>query len=81
MHRDKLQVLIAAGVFSTALLAGAAYADDKTDDSNQVQVSTPTAPDTSGQDSQATAPTPKQKTSSKSGKDMGCSSANGCGNH
>jgi len=80
MNWKKLQALISAGVFSTALMSGAAYAEDKSDDSNQVVVSTPT-PDTSDQGGQAAAPDSKKKTTAKSGSDMGCSSPNGCGNH
>ena len=42
MNKHKLQVLIAAGVFSAALLNGAAYAEDKEADDSQVQTSNAT---------------------------------------
>ena len=80
MNREKLQILISAGVFSAVLLSGAAYADDKTTDTNQVQVSTPT-PDTSNQAAPAAKPSAKQKKSDKDAAQSGCGGANGCGGH
>ena len=81
MNTRKLQLLISAGVFSATLLSGAAYGDDKaTTDANPVQVSTDTPKAVDATDKAATKDT-KKKTTDKSGADMGCSSANGCGNH
>jgi hypothetical protein len=81
MNIRKLQLLISAGVFSATLLSGAAYGEDKAAaDTNQVQVSCDTAK-TADVTDQAATTAAKKKTSNKSGADMGCSSANGCGNH
>jgi len=81
MNTKKLQLLISVGVFSTALISGAAYGEDKAAaDTNQVQVSCDTAKTTDATDQAATTAA-KKKTSNKSGADMGCSSANGCSNH
>ena len=95
MNRKQLQVLISAGVFSAALLSGAAYAEEsKTTDKDAagataVQAPAPddgtqaqTAPktDTSGQDgSDASKSAAKQKTSGQAPASSGCAGAGGCG--
>lgn len=73
MNRNQLQALITAGVFSSALLSGVAYADDSktTTAPAQVDVSTPTP--------KAATPAAKTKDSQKDASQHGCSGANGCG--
>jgi hypothetical protein len=97
MTRKQLQTLISAGVFSAALLSGAAYADDT--DSAPPSKSAPQAPSqspppdvqgaSSDKDSSSKSDTdssnqqdPKHTTKTdKNAADMGCSKASGCGGH
>ena len=74
MNTKKLQLLISAGVFSATLLSGAAYADDKSADTSNVQVSSGT---TDSQD-QPAAPDAKQKTTAKSTAHHDCATSGGC---
>lgn len=77
MNSKQLQLLISAGVFSTALLSGTAYAEDKPTDKSSVQVSTGTVKPKDKPKSKDD----KKKKSEKSAAQQGCTSANGCGNH
>ena len=74
MNKKTLQLLISAGVFSAALLSGAAYADDTNTDTSKVQVSS----GTTDASSSAPAQDSKQKTTDKSAAQHGCSGAGGC---
>ena len=76
MNRKQLQNLISAGIFSTALLNGFAYAD--------VSVSTSTAKGASAKTGKHHASKKEAKQEAKTDKDkaeQGCSKANGCGGH
>ena len=80
MTRMKLKSLLSAGVFSAALLSGAAYADEtpakkEAVSKNDIDVSTPTAKDASD-DKEA-----KPKKAESKGKGFlqhGCAGAGGC---
>jgi hypothetical protein len=94
MTGKQLQALISAGVFSAALLSGAAYADDSSANANSNGASAPATTPTNGQDPSTTkgsdqtgtasADQPnqqnqKQTTSTdKSAAQHGCSGAGGC---
>ena len=74
MNTKKLQLLISAGVFSAALLSGAAYADETSADTSKVQVSSGT---TDAQD-QPAASDSKQKTTAKNAAHHDCATSGGC---
>jgi len=75
MTRKQLQTLISAGVFSAALLSGAAYADDTTQNAG----TTPTPPATSATTPAAgTTMTPKHHKHKKSMAKHSCAGKNDC---
>ena len=84
MNTKLLQRLISAGIFSTALLAGAAYAKEKgsassTPTSEIAKDAPPPAPATEIDDAPAKKTDAKNTTSKKSTADNGCGGAGGCG--
>ena len=84
MTRKQLQHLISAGVFSAALLSGAAYADDKQAASPTADpsVSSSTVTDASGQasaDASAAKDGKHAASKDKSPAQSGCAGAGGCG--
>lgn len=76
MTRKQLKVLISTGVFSAALLSGAAYADDPSNSQTGVQVSSDTP---HGNPTEPSAPEKHATTTSKDPAPHGCAGAGGCG--
>jgi hypothetical protein len=93
MTRKQLQVLISAGVFSAALLSGAAYADDSNPQPKADATTPAPAPDAKGQattvgtdpstpantDSSNAQGDKKTASTDKSPASSGCAGAGGCG--
>jgi hypothetical protein len=79
MTKKQLRSLISAGVFSAALLSGAAYAEDAKVATPTPEGASPSAPPGSADTSQAKDDVSQSTSTPKGFLQHGCAGAGGCG--